>query len=289
METPRLVVGAAALRAPPPSPPLRHRRFPPPRGAAHRLLFAGAPRPTSLTRCSYSRKAKGDSRGKPRRQSSSTVRLDVQANSDQLFQGPNLFDGQRKADIWELFSEAQRNILYLNKKRLVAMEELKKLQEENKLLLQDIEVLEMEAQGVPLEAAQSSSFCELLLRIDTMAVSGMISTTEASDLRKKIVDNRSTIQSAFSDIHHKPNTELLTELRLFLHKPIEYATTYLRVLQLYYSRHCIQSFYRTIQPVCWHHLTSTSVNLNMHVYMATHTCSTLVFHPETSSCCAHLH
>jgi hypothetical protein len=81
--------------------------------------------------------------------------------------------------------------------------------------------------GIPLEAAQSSSFSELLLRIDTMVISGMISMTEASDLREKLVTNRSIIQSTFSDIHHKPNTELLSELQLFLRKPIEYATTYL--------------------------------------------------------------
>ena len=73
--------------------------------------------------------------------------------------------------------------------------------------------------GIPLEAAQSSSFSELLLRID--------------DLREKVVTNRSIMQSAFSDIHHKPNTELLSDLRLFLRKPIEYDTTYLTFLQCY--------------------------------------------------------
>ncbi|RCV19835.1 hypothetical protein SETIT_4G007700v2 [Setaria italica] len=117
----------------------------------------------------------------------------------------------------ELFSQAQRNILSLNKQRLLAMEELKKLQDENKSLLQEIEVLETEVQGVPLEAVQSSTFCELLLRIDTMVVSGMISMHEASDLREKVVNNRSIIQSTFSEIHHKANTELLSKLRLFLH------------------------------------------------------------------------
>jgi len=65
-----------------------------------------------------------------------------------LFQGTNLANDQRKGDIRELFSQAQRNILYLNKQRLLAMEELKKLQDENELLLQEIEVLEKEVQGV---------------------------------------------------------------------------------------------------------------------------------------------
>jgi hypothetical protein len=32
---------------------------------------------------------------------------------------------------------------------------------------------------------------------------------EASDLREKVVNNRSIIQSTFTEIHHKTNTELL--------------------------------------------------------------------------------
>ncbi|XP_021314540.1 probable starch synthase 4, chloroplastic/amyloplastic isoform X4 [Sorghum bicolor] len=223
METPRLAVGAAS-RPPPPTPRFRRRRFPRPRGGVHCFPFARAARPVLLTRCSSSsssREGNGDSRGKPRRESSSTVRLDVDADSDQgncCFQVPSLAD---EGDVGELFRLAQRNILYINKQRLMAMEELKKLQDENNLLLEEIQVLETEMQGIPLEAAQSLSFSELLLRIDTMVISGMISMAEASDLREKVVTNRSIIQSAFSDIHHKPNTELLSELRLFLRKPIE--------------------------------------------------------------------
>ena len=40
------------------------------------------------------------------------------------------------------------DILYLNKQRLLVMEELKKLQDENEMLLQEIEVLEKEVHGV---------------------------------------------------------------------------------------------------------------------------------------------
>ncbi|CAN6252881.1 unnamed protein product [Urochloa humidicola] len=220
METTRLVVGAAmrAPSPPPPTPQFRRRRFPHRFGGAHCLIPARAARPTLLTRCSYSSKGGGNSRGKPHRESSSTVRLDVEENSDQ---GTHLANEQSKVNIRELFSQAQRNILHLNKLRLLAMEELKKLQDENNFLLQEIEALEMEVQGVPLEALQSSTFCELLLRIDTMVISGMISMQEASDVREKVVNNRSVIQSTFSEIRHKENTELLSELRLFLRKPIE--------------------------------------------------------------------
>ncbi|CAL5020127.1 unnamed protein product [Urochloa decumbens] len=211
METTRLVIGAA-MPAPSISQ-LRRRHFPHRRGGAHCLLSARAARPTFLTRCSYSSKGDGNSR-----ESSSTVRLDVEDSSDQ---GTSLANEQRKGDIYELFSQAQRNILYLNKQRLLTMEELKKLQDENTFLLQEIEALEAEVQGVPLEAVQQSTFCELLLRIDIMVISGMISMQEASDFREKVVNNRSVIQGTFSEIHHKANTELLSELRLFLRKPIE--------------------------------------------------------------------
>ncbi|TVU27791.1 hypothetical protein EJB05_19292 [Eragrostis curvula] len=226
MEAPRLVVGAA-LRAPPPPPQFRPYRLLPPRSASHFLPFA---RRTPLIRSSYSRKGK-DNAGVIEWSVSAwwgfagwtwnqiTNRTIILLSM--LFQRTNLADVQRKGDIADLFSEAQRNILQLNKQRLVAIEELKKLRDENKSLLQDIQVIETEAQGVLIEAAQSSSFCELLLRIDTMVISGLITTTEASDIRKKVVDNQLTIRRAFSDIHLKPDTELLSELRLFMRKLID--------------------------------------------------------------------
>uniref|UniRef100_A0A0E0NMJ0 starch synthase n=1 Tax=Oryza rufipogon TaxID=4529 RepID=A0A0E0NMJ0_ORYRU len=219
MEAPGLVVGSALRAAQPPPPPPLPRS---PRGAADRLLiFSREPRPrlAPLTRCYCSREGKGNARSKPHREGSNSVRLNVKANNDQeTYLADERHEG---VDIWELFSEAQRNILHLNKQRLVAMEELKKLQDENKSLLQDIEVLETERQGFSIEIAESSRFSELLLRIDTMTISGMVGMTEASDLRKKVIDNRYMIHSVFSDIHHKQDTELLSELRLFLRKPAE--------------------------------------------------------------------
>ncbi|XP_035815229.1 uncharacterized protein [Zea mays] len=78
----------------------------------------------------------GDSR------SSSNVRLDgVEAHSDQV---PGLLDEQREGDVGELFSLAQWNILCINKQRLMAMGEPKKLQDENNLLLEEIRVLQTE-------------------------------------------------------------------------------------------------------------------------------------------------
>ncbi|KAF0933460.1 hypothetical protein E2562_018555 [Oryza meyeriana var. granulata] len=215
-----------ALRAPPrapPPPPLRRCTLPrSPRGGADRLVFSREPRLAPLARCCCSREGEGNARSKPHREGSNSIRLsrlNVQANNDQE---TYLADEQQKGvDIWELFSEAQRNILYLNKQRLLAMEELKKLQDQNESLLQDIEVLETGRQGISIVIAEQSRFCELLLRIDTMAISGMVGMTEASDLRNKVIGNRYMVHSVFSDIHHKQDTELLSELRLFLRKPVE--------------------------------------------------------------------
>jgi hypothetical protein len=81
-----------------------------------------------------------------------------------------------------------------------------------------------------------------------MVISGMISMEEASAIRKKVVDNRHTIQRAFSDIHLKSNTELLSELRLFMHKPTEYAIITSASSSIAYSPSCNQCFSRTTQP-----------------------------------------
>ncbi|EEF33487.1 starch synthase, putative [Ricinus communis] len=51
-------------------------------------------------------------------------------------------------DIWQLFKEAQQNILYLNKQRLLTVEELNKANQEKELLLDKIEQLEAEKQAV---------------------------------------------------------------------------------------------------------------------------------------------
>lgn len=71
----------------------------------------------------------------------------------------------------------------------------------------------------------SSSFADLLLQIDSMVISGMIGSGEASSLRKKVMDSRSQINDAFCEIRHKTDMELLSELRLFTEKMTQYACT----------------------------------------------------------------
>ncbi|XP_023518264.1 probable starch synthase 4, chloroplastic/amyloplastic isoform X3 [Cucurbita pepo subsp. pepo] len=65
-------------------------------------------------------------------------------------------DGELRAknsEIWQLFREAQRNILSLDKQRALAVEELNKAISEKKLLLERIEELEIEKQAMARKVA----------------------------------------------------------------------------------------------------------------------------------------
>lgn len=56
---------------------------------------------------------------------------------------------------------------------------------------------------------------ELLLRIDSMVLAGMIDTLEASGLRKLIIDAKGSLVDDFSEIVHQGDAELLTGFRSF--------------------------------------------------------------------------
>ncbi|XP_059435939.1 probable starch synthase 4, chloroplastic/amyloplastic isoform X1 [Corylus avellana] len=120
----------------------------------------------------------------------------------------------KQGDIWRLFREAQHNILYLNKQRLMAIEELNKANREKQLLVARIKHLEAEKQaGV---GKDKLSVCwELLLRLDSLVLTGMISTGEASDLRRLVMDQVVGVADASNDILQKNDAELLAELRHF--------------------------------------------------------------------------
>ncbi|XP_023003519.1 probable starch synthase 4, chloroplastic/amyloplastic isoform X3 [Cucurbita maxima] len=65
-------------------------------------------------------------------------------------------DGELRAknsEIWQLFREAQRNILSLDKQRALAVEELNKAISEKKVLLERIEELEIEKQAMARKVA----------------------------------------------------------------------------------------------------------------------------------------
>lgn len=56
---------------------------------------------------------------------------------------------------------------------------------------------------------------ELLLRIDTLVLNGMISSTEASALRKVIIDSRVSSADDLYDMTFENDAEFMAELRRF--------------------------------------------------------------------------
>ncbi|KAB2094467.1 hypothetical protein ES319_A02G160700v1 [Gossypium barbadense] len=117
-------------------------------------------------------------------------------------------------EIWRLFKEAQQNILYLNKQRVKAVDELNKAKREKQLLLNKIEQLEKENKRV--SGKDNLVVCwELLLWIDSMVLGGMVSTEEASKLRRMVIDSKVSLVDVFSGLLQQRDAELLTELRHF--------------------------------------------------------------------------
>ncbi|XP_021632907.1 probable starch synthase 4, chloroplastic/amyloplastic isoform X2 [Manihot esculenta] len=118
------------------------------------------------------------------------VESDDNAEMPQEKFGPSNFESEVKHNhIWQLFKEAQRNILYLNNQRLLAVEELKKANQEKQLLLDRIEQLEAEKQA---------GFGK-----------------ESSNLRKAIMSSKSSVADISFDNLQKSDAELLSELRNF--------------------------------------------------------------------------
>ncbi|KAJ7953465.1 Starch synthase, chloroplastic/amyloplastic [Quillaja saponaria] len=120
----------------------------------------------------------------------------------------------KQSDIWEFFREAQQNILYLNKQRLLAVEELSKSNREKQLLLNKIKKLEAEKQAGA--GKDKLSVCwEMLLRIDSMVLSGIVSPEEASGLRSMVMDQKVNVADFFIDTTQRRDAELLGELHAF--------------------------------------------------------------------------
>lgn len=66
-----------------------------------------------------------------------------------------------------------------------------------------------------LKADRHSSCWALLLRIDSLVLTGMINTSEASDFRKMVMDYKFSVADALFDAMQKGDTEYLAELRQF--------------------------------------------------------------------------
>ncbi|XVF59170.1 hypothetical protein PTKIN_Ptkin07bG0254100 [Pterospermum kingtungense] len=132
----------------------------------------------------------------------------------ELEQSSNVEMETKNDEIRRLFKEAQQNILFLNKQRLKAVEELNKTNREKELLIDKIE--ELEEKNRRAAGKDNLALCwELLLRIDSMVLGGMISTAEASDLRAMVIDRKVSLADVFSDMLQRRDAELLAELRHF--------------------------------------------------------------------------
>ncbi|GAB2283038.1 hypothetical protein Dimus_017569 [Dionaea muscipula] len=153
------------------------------------------------------------SRSLPARlQSICCTRLDGQAEQYQISNGESELNSSK--DIWKLFKQAQHNILYLNQQRIMAEEELEKVTREKQILLEIIEEMETEKKMDGGKGDDKLSVCwELLLRIDSMVLTGSIGAQDASDLRSFVMGSKVGIAAAFLPLLEKRDTELLVELK----------------------------------------------------------------------------
>ncbi|XP_006357749.1 starch synthase V precursor isoform X1 [Solanum tuberosum] len=178
---------------------------------------------TPLSRSNFS-----PSNGKPSRASFiCCVRKNAESNGSssgplQLELGNQSSDEnvpQMRSAIRKLFREAQQNILYLNKQRILAMEELDRVKREKRSLLDRIEQLERIKLMYTRKGCDKFSLsAELLLRIDSMVLTSLIGSKEASEFRWLVMDSIGSIADYFSEKMHKQDTELLVELRHFPRK-----------------------------------------------------------------------
>ncbi|KAL1537020.1 starch synthase [Salvia divinorum] len=145
-------------------------------------------------------------------ESSGLSRAHISKESGSLDVDDNGKEERKRNDIWQLFEEAQQNIMYLNKQRLLAMEELGRVKNERNSLLDRIHQLEMQNQATARKDKLTIS-SELLLRIDALVLNGMIGITEASDLRRLVIDSRLSLADDIHDIILKNDAEFLAELR----------------------------------------------------------------------------
>ncbi|KAK9053187.1 hypothetical protein SSX86_029819 [Deinandra increscens subsp. villosa] len=119
-------------------------------------------------------------------------------------------------NIWRLFTEAQRNIIYINRQRVQAIEELDDMKREQKSLLEKIERLESQTHSFIEEDIFSIS-SELLLRIDSMVLTGILDTREASGFRSLVITTP-TVSDYFANISSNSDAEILAQLRHFSNK-----------------------------------------------------------------------
>ncbi|KAL1315730.1 hypothetical protein AAHE18_15G006700 [Arachis hypogaea] len=105
-------------------------------------------------------------------------------------------------------------ILYLNKERLKAIDELNKTKREKQSLLSMVKKLTVEKMAGACRDNQSVC-SDLLLRIDSMVLNNVISPGEASELRRLVISHKVGVYDVFNVTANKGDSELLGELRQF--------------------------------------------------------------------------
>ncbi|KAM0057773.1 putative starch synthase, catalytic domain-containing protein [Helianthus debilis subsp. tardiflorus] len=138
-------------------------------------------------------------------------------NSIELNQSKNDEPERTHNDIWRLFTEAQRNIMYLNRQRVQAIEELDEMKKEQKSLLEKLEQLESQTHA-SIKEDPFSIISELQLRIDSMVLTGILDTREASGFRSVVINTSLNVADYFADIISKSDAEILAQLCHFSNK-----------------------------------------------------------------------
>ncbi|KAL2643241.1 hypothetical protein R1flu_010828 [Riccia fluitans] len=149
------------------------------------------------------------------------------------------WSGSSATDVIKLFNDTQKNMMYLNKQRLNAIEEVQKTRRDNEYLIARIAQLEAEYQasvgkcevlnkrlqalgvGLPSRQTQAGPFVEvqkpsnpssvwgeLLLRVDSMTMSGNITLSQATGLRNLIRKRDAQAADVYFNTFGKDDREL---------------------------------------------------------------------------------
>ncbi|MCO5597481.1 hypothetical protein L7F22_051559 [Adiantum nelumboides] len=147
------------------------------------------------------------------------------------------------SDVMKLFNDVQQNMLFLNKQRIDALDDLHKVERERELLLAKLSLLETEVEATASErdvlkrelqdskqiagrgmqggkgnsgiegyVVPLSIFSELLLRIDSMVLTGAINVGQAGLLKSLALKQDAQAANVFSLLRPKGDKELASGL-----------------------------------------------------------------------------
>ncbi|KAH7284391.1 hypothetical protein KP509_34G052700 [Ceratopteris richardii] len=148
--------------------------------------------------------------------------------------GKNNVPNGASSDVMKLFNEVQQNMLFLNKQRVDALDDLRKAEMEKETLLAKIKLLETKIETVSLDrdtlkkqlqmlklrSAKDSGghllpspiFSELLLRLDSMVLTGAINRGQASQLKSLILKQDVGVANTFSSLRQKSDRDVASGL-----------------------------------------------------------------------------